>query len=458
MIDNPFFYHSYPYTNSHELNTDYLYYSIRALAEEMHNFEIVNNLEYCGLFDISKNYEKYSIVIDGNNNGYISIQPVPAGINLTNTDYWIEVANFTAQMADYGNRINALENDVAALDNVVGTFDSKITAKENKLTAGTKIYCVGNSFVWGSGGSPVPPSGDRGWAYYMAQLTGCTYERMCQNGGDFLATATAGATFPNKTYRQALTEYVGTKTAEELAAFDYVIFGGGYNDHQDALTNYSGLVSEIRTTIRYVKTNFPNAKIVLIPLMANTFKNNADAAIEDEYVAYMTAWTNAAVQEGCLTTTHSHEWTYKRTELAAGDNIHLNDDGYNRIARYMTAVINGWNGAFYGYYYISWANNVTPSYSLLMVNDGIVTLQAQISVTGTNLGNTQQVIGSISTADYLAPNKVSHYFAGYTYSTGHYDPFIMSIRTNGDIRIEYNTSNKPNDTTIYISTSWRAGY
>ena len=441
--------HDFPYTDFHELNLDYLMKEIRKLEVAMADFKATNTLEYRGEWDITKSYPENSIVVDGNI-GYISLKPVPAGVDISNEDYWIAVANYTAQLANLGNRVTTLESEVSDIQQDMAAFESK----ESRLAAGTKIYCVGNSFVWGSGGSPVPPSSDRGWAYYMAQLTGCTYDRMCQNGGDFLSTSTSGATYPNMTYRQALNAFIASKTVDELAEYDYVIFGGGYNDHAQALSNYTALVTEIRTTIQLVRTNFTNAKIVLIPLMADTFKDNANNAIESEYQAFMTAWVNAAVQEGCLTCTNTASWTYGRTALGAGDNIHLNDDGYNRVARYMTAVVNGWTGSFLGYYAISWESGVTPTYQLLTVNNGIATLQAQLEVTGTALGNTQQVIGSISTAAYIAPNYLSHYFTAYTYSSGHYDPFMMSIRSNGDIRIEYNTTNKPNDTRIYISTSW----
>lgn len=448
--------HNFPYTDFHELNLDWLMKDIRKLEDAMREFKATNTLEYMGEWDITKSYPENSIVVDGNI-GYISIKPVPAGIAITNTEYWVEVANYTAQMANLGNRVTALETDVAALDAAVGNFESAISSKQSLLMPGTKIYCVGNSYAWGSGGNPVPPSGDRGWPYYMSQLTGCSYERMCQNGGDFISTSTSGATYPNMTYRQALTQYIASKTADELAEFDYVIFGGGYNDHANAKSNYTALVTEIRTTIQLVRQHFINAKIVLIPLMADTHMDNANNPIEDEYIAFMTAWTNAAAQEGCLTCTNTHGWTFGRSALGAGDNIHLNDDGYNRVARYMTAVINGWTGSFLGYYAVTWDASVTPTYQLLTLNNGICTLQAQLEITGTSLGNTQQVIGSIATAAYLAPQKLSHYFAAYTYSTSHYDPFIMSVRTNGDIRIEYNTTNKPNDTRIYISTSWPAG-
>lgn len=453
------FFHEYPYTDFHEMNLDWILRRIKQLTKEMIDFEAVNTISYEGEWDITKGYARWSVVVD-NGIGYIAIQPVPSGIALTNTDYWVDIAEFSTIIAGLGQRVVQAENDIDTLQNDLSDVAEEVAGKFSRLTSGTKIYCVGNSFVWGSGGAPVPPSGDRGWAYYMSQLTGCTYERMCQNGGDFLSRATSGATFPNKTYREALAEYVASKTQEQLDDFDYVIFGGGYNDHSEAFSNYTGLVSEIRTTIRYVKQHFRNAKVVLIPLMADTFKNNADQGIEKEYLAYMTAWTNASIQEGCLTCEDTYTWTFRRTAFGAGDNIHLNDDGYQRIARYMTAVIEGWDGKLFGYYAVTW-NNVSATYELLTSSDGMAQLQAQLDCSGITLGSSEQLIGNISTASYLAPNILTHYFTGFLYNSSSavqkFIPVACSISTSGNIYILKQDGIPSGYTRLYISTSWRQG-
>lgn len=444
------FIRNFPYTDYHDLNLDWLMQQITSLEQQMHDFVLANQFIYCGQWDINTGYQKYSIVVD-NNVGYVSIQPVPSGIALNNTAYWVEIANFTALIGNLGTRMTAAENDIAALQNDMTILEPYVKAKESRLTSGTKIYCVGNSFAWGSGGV-----GDQGWPYHMQQLTGCTMERMCQNGGDFLSTSTPGATYPNMTYRQALTAFVGTKTADELAEYDYVIFGGGYNDHAQ---NYTSLVTEIRTTIQYVKSKFPNAKVVLIPLMATTFQANDNSYIETEYLMYLTAWANAAAQEGCLTCTNTHDWTYGRTAFqgSGNSNIHLNDDGYNRVARYMTAVINGWDGVLPGYYSISWETGITATYELMTANSGMVELQAQLETTLTSIGSAEVKIGSISTADYLAPHMLTHYFMGMAYAGTTFTPIALKVGTNGDISILKQSGTFTNSSRIYISTSWRQG-
>lgn len=65
-------------------------------------------------WDISKQYQSYTIVIDGNN-GYISRQPVPANVPITDTDYWTPVFD----LGDIVIRLKAVESEVAELSEKV---------------------------------------------------------------------------------------------------------------------------------------------------------------------------------------------------------------------------------------------------------------------------------------------------------------------------------------------------
>ena len=66
---------------------------------------------------------------------YTSRQPVPIGIDITNTDYWVLTGNYNAQVEQYrqtvltyDNRITANANDIDAIEAEIGTgFDSTNT-------------------------------------------------------------------------------------------------------------------------------------------------------------------------------------------------------------------------------------------------------------------------------------------------------------------------------------------
>lgn len=102
------FWNKYPYTDFHELNLDWILEEIKKLHEDMDEFEALNQITFDGAWDITKQYPAWTIVND-NGAGYISIRPVPAGVVLTNTDYWRGVVDYTATIADLQNRVIVLE-------------------------------------------------------------------------------------------------------------------------------------------------------------------------------------------------------------------------------------------------------------------------------------------------------------------------------------------------------------
>lgn len=86
----------FPYTNFHELNLDWILRALKELEKTIDQFVSINSLKYADpiQWDITSQYEKNTIVIDPQTGtAYISIQPVPAGVTLTETDYWTVVFN-----------------------------------------------------------------------------------------------------------------------------------------------------------------------------------------------------------------------------------------------------------------------------------------------------------------------------------------------------------------------------
>lgn len=77
----------YPYTDFNEFNLDWVVRSMRDLKQDWSNFKNLNSIKYAGAWDITEQYEAYTLVED-DNKVYMSIKPVPAGISLTNTEYW----------------------------------------------------------------------------------------------------------------------------------------------------------------------------------------------------------------------------------------------------------------------------------------------------------------------------------------------------------------------------------
>lgn len=84
----------FPYTNFHELNLMWILEALKEIQTTTEQFVAINSLKYADpiQWNITKQYEKNTIVIDPlTGTAYISVQPVPNGVALTNEDYWTVV-------------------------------------------------------------------------------------------------------------------------------------------------------------------------------------------------------------------------------------------------------------------------------------------------------------------------------------------------------------------------------
>ena len=88
----------WPWTNLHELNLDWVIQSIKDQETRLTNFVSLNSIKYADPFqwNITSQYAQNTLVIDPEDGtAYLSVQPVPSGVQITNTDYWTPV--FTLQ-------------------------------------------------------------------------------------------------------------------------------------------------------------------------------------------------------------------------------------------------------------------------------------------------------------------------------------------------------------------------
>lgn len=90
------FLNGYPYTDFHELNLDFLLQSMEVLKKSFKDFTGANSLIFAEplLHDITAQYAKNTIVVDQDGDAFISLQAVPTGIELSNSEYWLEVFDF----------------------------------------------------------------------------------------------------------------------------------------------------------------------------------------------------------------------------------------------------------------------------------------------------------------------------------------------------------------------------
>lgn len=87
----------WPYTNFHELNLDWILETLKKQDAAIADFISLNSITYANplQWDITRQYPKNQVVLDTNGDGYLSVQPVPVGVEIDNTEYWTKIGNFS---------------------------------------------------------------------------------------------------------------------------------------------------------------------------------------------------------------------------------------------------------------------------------------------------------------------------------------------------------------------------
>lgn len=91
------FFNEFPHSRTYDADLGWLIWAMKKLIGEMEEFTEINSIKFGDPLNwsISTQYEPTTIVVDNYGNGYISRKAVPAGIPLSNTEYWTQIFNFS---------------------------------------------------------------------------------------------------------------------------------------------------------------------------------------------------------------------------------------------------------------------------------------------------------------------------------------------------------------------------
>ncbi len=142
------------YSNFHDDNLDWLLDEMRSMVDRIENYVSVLGIKYADPFDwsITSQYEQNTLVIDPTSGtAYLSLKPVPAGINITNTDYWTPV--FTL-----GELIEGIREGTAEAVEVTNYATQSYAAGrliwvDKQLVRAKTAISAGSSFNTGTGGN-----------------------------------------------------------------------------------------------------------------------------------------------------------------------------------------------------------------------------------------------------------------------------------------------------------------
>ena len=118
MAINAFFpcNYRYPYTNDHELNLGWVLATIKAQESELSKFVALNTVKYADPFEwnITTQYATNTVVFNpADMTAYISVQPVPSGVQIDNTEYWTPIFTLSDIFTAYKTSITPVEQIAA---------------------------------------------------------------------------------------------------------------------------------------------------------------------------------------------------------------------------------------------------------------------------------------------------------------------------------------------------------
>lgn len=125
------FFDSFPYSNQHTLNLDWLIKKQRELEEYIKQYTAVNHVAYAGIWDITKQYPQWAVVSNGDKS-YMSNKPVPVGIPIENTEYWLHLADIDPRIGGIIADLNRLDKKI---DTSVSTIDGEMAAISSNMEA-----------------------------------------------------------------------------------------------------------------------------------------------------------------------------------------------------------------------------------------------------------------------------------------------------------------------------------
>lgn len=303
----------------------------------------------------TQGYEPLTIVAY-QGNSYTSMQSVPAGIDIANTEYWAQTGNYNAQIEAYRQEVLAYDGRITANANAIAAEtqarESEVAEAMDDIAAETQARINGDNELAlriDSLSKQTPVQGENGrnavfigdsfmaptasypqkLAYFTAQLMGWTMYNYAYGGSGWVDEAGASMNFYHQIQKAA------QQISIPVADVDYIVIGGGYNDWNDPTPlTYNQLYSAALQTIKEARAQFPSAQIIAIPMMFRNY--GVDTHMHDLYSAIVAGIAASGVAVKVIKDAYMWQLGFKNV-----DGVHPTVELYKIMAQYVASKVMG---------------------------------------------------------------------------------------------------------------------
>ena len=225
-----------------------------------------------------------------------------------------------------------IDNEATARDNADSALSGRIDALE-PITTKTKYYghrmvVIGDSYAYGTGASDHGGAEQLRFSTRLANMLGTVEVNVAVGSTGFCDPGSGGQNSP---FQTQVSKAAAQLNASQRNDVRLVLIAGGINDEREGTTySRAQMATAAKNTCTAAKTSFPNADIVVFPMLWNGqgwqyHAFNFECGIVE---GVMQSNCGTAVQ-GCWT------WNFGNASAYASDNLHPNDTGHLNFANRM---------------------------------------------------------------------------------------------------------------------------
>lgn len=272
-----------------------------------------------GEWDKALNYEALSIVTY-KGNSFTSKIPVPANIDISNTNYWANTGNYNSQVAEYEENVKIYKSDTDTKINGINSDIEDINSNIDNIDNHVNILESNDAIIISDSYGVTSVVGANNWVTNLKKAIVNRYHSTV-----YTSTHGSRGFVPNnlvpESFLDSLKEF-DTLTNLEKNKIKYIIVCGGANDGK---LNTNTIVDNIALFINYAKANYPNATCYIGMIAYTSFAGEI-------YYHALPAYKQASKLGGIYLNGSENILRYN---MLLSDNIHPNETGCAELSTYL---------------------------------------------------------------------------------------------------------------------------